>query len=152
MRTITYPPAQIPRFLSYNGSNHVDVLIASKFHPLSSIKVSRLRILLSRCYRMLVRILFNLRLSDTQVGLKLYHRQVLNDIFPKLQLKGFAFDIEMLASAHQLGYRIAEAPVELNCEFHSRAVWRRIYYMLGDTIRAFYYLKVAGHRGKVSKS
>jgi hypothetical protein len=60
-------------------------------------------------------VLFDLPVRNTQVGLKLYKREVLNKILPKTKINGFAFDIEMLSLAYQSGYKnIGEIPVKVN--------------------------------------
>lgn len=48
---------------------------------------------------------------DTQCGFKLFHQKVINQIFSRQKLWGFAFDVEILYIARQLGYRIAEVPI-----------------------------------------
>jgi len=58
---------------------------------------------------------FGLKIRDSQVGLKLFRKEVVDDVFPRLLVKHFAFDIEVLAVAYSRGYkRIFEAPVKLS--------------------------------------
>jgi glycosyltransferase involved in cell wall biosynthesis len=66
---------------------------------------------LSALYRRLVAVLFGLSLSDTQTGIKLFKRTVLETSVPRLGASRFAFDIELLVAATRFGYRIAECPV-----------------------------------------
>jgi dolichyl-phosphate beta-glucosyltransferase len=49
--------------------------------------------------------------NDTQCGFKLYRRDVGRDLFSRLTVDGFAFDVEVLYLAHKLGYAVAEVPV-----------------------------------------
>ena len=105
---------------------------------------------------MLTRLLFGLNVRDTQVGLKLYRRVVLEDVLPRLLVKRFAFDIEILAVAWRLGYkRIYEAPVELEFSaastITSRSFWTIIYRMLWDTLAVFYRLKIVHYYDDVNK-
>ena len=55
--------------------------------------------------------LFNLNVSDTQVGLKAFRRKVLEHSFPRLVVKQFAFDLELCFLAQEHGFRVVEAPI-----------------------------------------
>jgi glycosyltransferase involved in cell wall biosynthesis len=93
-----------------------DVVIGSKVHPSSTIDYPLKRRILSTGYYLVVRTLFRLPVRDTQTGLKLYKTEVLRRVAGRLLVKRFAFDLEALANAHRLGYRIAEAPVVVTRE------------------------------------
>ena len=93
-----------------------DVVIGSKLHPSSQIAYPLRRRLLSLGYYVLVRALFRLPVHDTQTGLKLYRRAVLEQIVPRLLVKRFAHDLEALVNAHRLGFRIVEVPVVVTQE------------------------------------
>jgi hypothetical protein len=91
----------------------------------------------------LVRLLFNLDVRDTQTGLKLFRRQVLRDTLPLLAIKRFAFDLELLVVAQQLGYRkILEAPISLDYQFESTVNLRSAWMVLWDTAAIFYRLRI----------
>lgn len=93
-----------------------DVVIGSKLHPESQIAYPPRRRVLSLGYYVLVRALFRLPVRDTQTGLKLYRRTVLEQIVPRLLVKRFAHDLEALVNAHRLGFRIVEVPVVVTQE------------------------------------
>jgi glycosyltransferase involved in cell wall biosynthesis len=93
-----------------------DVVIGSKLHPASQIDYPPRRRVLSMGYYVLVRALFRLPVRDTQTGIKLYRREVLERIVPRLLVKRFAHDLEALVNAHRLGYRIVEVPVVVTQE------------------------------------
>lgn len=119
---------------------NADIVIGSKRHPLSKVNYPPIRRLYSRAYQTLVRILFGLNVTDTQVGIKLFKKKVLQKVIPRLVVKAWAFDLEVLVVAHHLGYRrIIEAPVEFKMrstgsKINSGAV-RNI---LQDTAAIFY--------------
>lgn len=129
---------------------NADIVVGSKLHPVSKVNYPLQRKILSVGYRVLVKILFDLHIKDTQVGLKFFRRKVLEDVLPRLLVKQYAFDIEILAIAHHLGYkRIFEAPVELDFKekssiapIVSASFWKTILHMLWDTIAVFYRLKI----------
>lgn len=126
-----------------------DIIVGSKRHPVSRVKYPWQRKVLSIAYQLLVKVLFGLNIKDTQVGMKFFRREVLEKTLPRLLVKAWAFDIEMLAVANSLGFtRIYEAPVELKNEFGgmsvltSRGFLKTIYWMLWDTIAVFYRLRI----------
>lgn len=51
-------------------------------------------------------------IRDSQCGFKLFTREAARQIFSRVTLDGFSFDIEALFIARYLGYRIAEVPVQ----------------------------------------
>jgi hypothetical protein len=69
------------------------------------------RRLLSRLFRAAVSSLFGLAVSDTQTGIKLFRREVLERVAPRMTISRFAFDIELLVAATRFGYEITECPV-----------------------------------------
>jgi len=69
------------------------------------------RYLIGRAYIALVNRLLRLGVTDTQCGFKAFRGEVARDIFARLHLDDFAFDVEALFVARQLGYRVVELPV-----------------------------------------
>jgi glycosyltransferase involved in cell wall biosynthesis len=135
---------------------NADIIVGSKLHPASKVKYPLMRKLLSWGYRTLVRILFGLQVRDTQVGMKFYKKKVLDDVLPRLLVKTYAFDIEILAVAHHLGYtRIYEAPIDLDFKgassVASKGFWRTIILMLWDTLAVFYRLRILRYYNKGNK-
>jgi glycosyltransferase involved in cell wall biosynthesis len=137
-------PASVPRFLEIARREQLDFAIGSKRHPDSVVNYPRSRRVASLCYQKLNRLLFRLDVRDTQVGLKVVNRAVVEEVFPLLLVKRFAFDLELLAVAAALGYgRVRELPVRLDYRFtgselRSRAVMRALW----DTAAIFYRLRV----------
>lgn len=142
--------------LNHNGLamalNHfdwydADIIVGSKRHPASKVAYPWQRRLISLGGQIVVRVLFGLNVKDTQVGLKIFRREVLEKTLPRLLVKAFAFDIEMLAVAHYLGFkRIYECPVEVKLNFGSgssvvsRGFIRTAFLTLWDTLAVFYRL------------
>lgn len=107
-------PYQISTFLKYMADNNADVVIGSKRHPLSNLDYPAHRRFLSRGYNLLTRVLFGLNVKDTQAGIKLFKKDVLEKIFPKILVKRYAFDLEVLVNVDHLGYKLIEAPIDLD--------------------------------------
>lgn len=49
---------------------------------------------------------------DTQCGFKLFRGDVARELFSRLEMDGFSFDVELLSMARYCGYRVHEVPVE----------------------------------------
>ena len=95
---------------------HGDIVIASKWHPESVVKMPLTRRILSHGFNVLVRLLTGANLKDTQVGLKAMKKSAFKDIFPRLSVKRYAFDVELLAVARLYGLKIVEMPTKLKIE------------------------------------
>ncbi len=104
----------------------LDFVIGSKRHPDSLVHYPPSRRVGSWLYQQFVRLLFSLDVRDTQVGLKVFRREVAEEVLPLLLVKQFAFDLEFLAVARALGYRrIREQPVTLEYRFTGSGVRSR---------------------------
>ena len=95
-------------------------------------------------YQQLNRLLFGLDVADTQVGMKVFSRAVVDDVVPLLVVKRFAFDLELLAVANAVGHgRVRELPVRLEYRFSGSGVgWRAVARALIDTAAVFYRLRL----------
>jgi glycosyltransferase involved in cell wall biosynthesis len=137
-------PASLPYFLQVARLEQLDFAIGSKRHPDSVVRYPVSRRAASWCYQKLNRFFFRLDIRDTQVGLKVFNRRVVEDVVPLLLVKRFAFDLELLAVANALGYSsVRELPVRLDYKFsgsqlRSRAVLRALW----DTAAIFYRLRI----------
>src|SRR3989338_5965416 len=129
-----------------------DVIVGSKRHPASKVIYPFRRKIYSMLYQMLIWVLFGLKVKDTQVGLKLFRRAVLEDVLPRLLVKRYAFDIELLAVARYLGYgKIYEGPVELDLSFPSSIRMTSVVNMLLDTLAVFYSLRILNYYSNKNK-
>lgn len=149
-------PQAITILLDYLEWNKADIVIGSKLHELSKVKYPWQRKILSFGYRTFVKMLFGLSVSDTQVGLKVFKRNVLEDVLPRLLVKRYAFDIEILSVAYYLGYKkIIEAPVELTfgdwSSITSGNFLQTVGKMLWDTCAVFYRLKILHYYDTASR-
>ena len=57
------------------------------------------------------------KLLEAQLGMKLFRRSALEQLLPHVRSNGFAFDVEVLASATTSGMRIEEGPVHALAHF-----------------------------------
>jgi len=142
MRTWISHPRQIWTLYEVMQQTRADVVIGSKRHPESKLDYPLQRRFVSWGYFSLVHLLFGLPIHDTQTGIKLFRREVLEQVFPRMQIKRFAHDLELLVGAHRFGYRIAEAPVTLTFrggKMGPLALLRASFNVWLDTLRVFYW-------------
>lgn len=129
-----------------------DIIVGSKRHLVSKVEYPWQRKILSFGYQMLAFILFGLRIRDTQVGMKFFRREVLEKVLPRLLVKKFAFDVEILAVSNYLGFkRIYEAPIDIKLELGgmssitNKTFLRIAVAMMIDTLAVFYRLKILNY-------
>lgn len=105
------PPEQVPPLLARIAE--ADVVVGAKRSSMSGGRYPRLRSILSRIFAAFTVGLFRLPVTETQTGLKIFRREVLDTVLPQVRIRGYAFDLELLLRAHRAGYRLVEAPVTL---------------------------------------
>lgn len=140
-------PRLVSDFLREINSRKADVVIGSKRHPDSIVEYPLARRFMSRVYQLANRVLFNLKVKDTQVGVKLFRREVLDKVMPRVLVKRFAFDLELLAVVNKFGFKIVEAPIVLKYRFQSTINLKSVFWMLVDTAAIFYRLKIRRYYG-----
>jgi len=146
-------PLMITQFLY----KRADIVIGSKRHPDSKVQYPWFRKITSLGYQVIVKLLFGINIRDSQVGMKLYKRKVLEDVLPRLLVKQFAFDIEILAVSHHLGYtRIFESPIELDFSgVQSSITIKKLisisFSTLQDTLAIYYRLHILHYYDSTNK-
>jgi glycosyltransferase involved in cell wall biosynthesis len=90
----------------------VDCVIASRWLPGAVLMQSQSlkRRIFSRCFHMLVEALFLMHIADTQCGAKVMRREAVEAIHSNLRIADVAFDINLLYSLKERGYKILEVP------------------------------------------
>lgn len=93
-----------------------DIVIASRFVP--GLRVVRPvlwhRRFMEKVFRLLRLIIIDIRnVKDTQCGFKVFRREAAMKIFPKLTVKRFAFDAELIYIANKHKLKIRELPITL---------------------------------------
>lgn len=132
-------PGQVQTLFDIMRLDDADVVIGSKLHPNSEVEYPFLRRCITFIYYCIIKILFGLPVHDTQTGLKIFKAKVLKEVFPKIMVKKFAFDLEVLANAHHLGFKIAEAPIVLKQKREFPRIGTKAIVQTGlDTAAIFY--------------
>jgi len=64
-----------------------------------------------RLFHAVVRLFAVRGISDTQCGFKLFDAAVAHDLFSRMRMTGYSFDVEVLVMAQRSGYHVSEIPV-----------------------------------------
>ncbi len=131
-------PAQIQTFFDIMRLDEADVVIGSKRHPNSRLDYPLDRKIISGVYFFLIKFFFGLPIQDTQTGLKLFKYEVLKKVFPRILVKAFGYDLEILVNVHRLGFKIAEAPIVLDTRRYGRIGMNSIWTTWRDTMAIWY--------------
>ena len=142
-------PSYLPVLLEVLKRRGADLVVGSKRHPQSNPPAASQAFPLSRrimsaLYFLLVKLMFRLPVRDTQAGLKVFRRQVLQDVLPAVRTTRFAFDLDVLVHVHKAGYRMAEAPVAVRfLRTSSRLGLGDVFRIWADTLKLFYRVQLA---------
>ena len=106
-------PVEINTFINLMKVYNADVVIGNKRHIFSSTRYTRLRRIISKGYNIIIRLLFDLKHEDTQCGIKIFKKSALEKVIDKVNVKRYAFDLELLISFRENHFRIIDAPVKI---------------------------------------
>ena len=70
-----------------------------------------MRKLTSRVANYIADTLLNPSVSDLTGSFRLYKKEVLKDLVPRLKSRGYVFQMEAIVRAQYLGYKIEEVPI-----------------------------------------
>ena len=85
--------------------------IASRTHKNSKIKSKFVRRRLGSTLKLILFNFFNLKISDTQCGFKVFHSSYIKKIFYKIKCYGYAFDVETVLLLNNNNIKIIELPI-----------------------------------------
>jgi dolichyl-phosphate beta-glucosyltransferase len=93
--------------------SHAKVVIGSRYMAESSVVIRQpyYRILLGRLGNFLIRVFLFDDIRDTQCGFKAFEHRAALELFSRMKVNRFGFDIELLSIAHLLKYSVREVPV-----------------------------------------
>ena len=118
---------------------NISAVVGSKLHKDSKVKYPKNRMILSRMVQALNKIFFNLPISDTQVGLKVFRTSEFKNALKQSKSKGFTWDIEMLSLKNR--GEIIEVPVNLNFNFTSSIRIKTIISFVTEYLYLIYRIK-----------
>ncbi|HXZ62504.1 MAG TPA: glycosyltransferase [Acidimicrobiales bacterium] len=137
------PARLLGPFVDAIRTGSVDIVVGSKRHPGSEVVYPPLRLLYSWSYQQFVRLLFHLEVRDTQTGIKILRREVLEKLLPETFEERFAFDLELLVLAREHGFdRVAELPVHVLKRLGSSISAPAVLGIVADTVGIWWRLRV----------
>lgn len=93
-------------------TGHSDLAVGSRLSSGSVVARGPKRELISRCYNLLLRLVFAVRFRDAQCGFKAVRTDVAHLLLPAVEDEAWFFDTELLLIAEYNGLRIHEVPVD----------------------------------------
>ncbi len=117
---LAYALEHLPRLVS--ALERAEVAIGSRsLIPRQESVVPLGRKIMGGAFNRLTRVMLGMSHPDTQAGLKGFRRDAAREIFKRLRLTGFAFDVELVFIAEHLGYRVAEIPARVSKRHNAKA-------------------------------
>lgn len=110
----SYTPIDVLRMLfALERNNEYSGVIVNRYQKKSHMegKLNLGRFIFSRLYNLGIRILYGLHYQDTQSGVKIFRKEVIEDILPHIFVYGWAFDTNILLMMKAFGYKVLELPV-----------------------------------------
>ena len=139
-----HPDVIVEAASRFETEPQVDAVVGSKRHPQSSVGYPLVRRFYSWCFQLMVRILFRVNVRDTQVGAKVFRREMLDTVAPLLLIKRYAYDLELLAVGAEFGFdRVEEVPIKLDYRFSGSGITNAaVRRMLVDTLAIAYRIHI----------
>lgn len=105
-------PAAVLQLVPY--LEKADCVVGSRWLPDSVLLKAqpKFRQVISRCFHLIVELLFWMHIKDTQCPCKLMRRAAVEKIHPSLRIADLAFDVNLLVAMKEAGFRLMEVPIE----------------------------------------
>ena len=111
-----------------------DFSTGSRMLKESDVKRSFTRLIASKGFNLLTRLLLKSKIKDHQCGFKAFKREQLFDILEEVKDNHWFWDTEMLVRAQRKGYKIKEFPVKWRCGRKTKVDLKRDVFGMGTQI------------------
>ena len=86
-----------------------DGVVAKRLYQ--SWRVNPVRLVLSLCYKFLVRLIVSLPVSDSEAGFKMFLKEKILPVLPTIEDRAWFWDTEIVARAADAGLKLKEHPI-----------------------------------------
>jgi hypothetical protein len=95
-------------------TSKADLVIGSRWLPGAVLHQAQpwFRKFTSRCFHLVVQVLFWMNIKDTQCPTKVMRRTAVEKIHPHLMIADLAFDVNLIVSMRRAGFTVLEVPTE----------------------------------------
>lgn len=138
---------EIEKLWPYIHSGY-DVVFGSRYVAQSEVHVSWYRRMLSRVGNLTVQILLLPGVRDTQCAFKIFTARATHNIFSRMHIAGWGFDMEALFLAKRFGFRMREVAIEWREIGGSSVKPKAFVTALEDLVR----IRVGAWRGRYTDS
>ena len=110
---LSTPIEEVEKLLAAVERERADAAIGSRALDRSLVTVhqSAMREFSGRFFNLVMRLVARLPFRDTQCGFKLFRREAAQQVFSRVRIDGFGFDVEALFIARKRGIKSLEVPV-----------------------------------------
>ena len=92
-------------------NNYKYAYFGSRENKNSVVRALFIRRMVGFILHLFVLVLFNVKISDTQCGFKVFHSNYIKKIFKKIKMKGYVYDVEVVLALKKRGIQIVELPL-----------------------------------------
>jgi dolichyl-phosphate beta-glucosyltransferase len=126
----------VEKFFPFFAQSY-DIVIGSRRLKDSVIAVKQpwARDFLGGIFRLIVHVLVPLGVKDSQAGFKVFSKKAAEAIFSRQTIFRWAFDVEILAIAKKLGFKMKEAPIKWVNDADSKVKFGGMVRMLFEVLR-----------------
>ena len=111
----TYKAEELFRLIEPIDAGFAKVIIGSRMHgQIKKGSMKRLNRFGNMMYSSMVRYAFKVTVTDVLTGYYAWSREVVEELRPNLQSKGFAIEMEMVTKMARLGHAVYSVPISYN--------------------------------------
>jgi glycosyltransferase involved in cell wall biosynthesis len=119
------------------ADNSISIAYGSKTHKSSKVNYPMNRVVLSKVFRQLIKLIFKLDVEDTQTGIKVFKTGAIVPISRQVKSNGFAFDLELLIYSNNAKLKVVPFEIKLDHNFDSSINLKSIINMAKEIIQTY---------------